>query len=293
MSAPARWQQITLYLTRGDVAQAELRLELAEALAVTLEDAADEPIFEPALGETPLWPLTRVVALFDEYCDRAAITESLALGSGSEAWWEVIEDTDWTRSWMERFKPIQCGPKLWIVPSWCTAPDAEAVNVNLDPGLAFGTGTHPTTHLCLSWLGELSLHGQRVLDYGCGSGILAVAAAKLGAVNVWAIDIDPQAIAATRLNWGRNALPAAGLNADLPGGAPNSEFDLVVANILAGPLVELADTLIERVAPGGRLALSGLLREQIPAVTAAYSAHIEFDPPRTEGDWVLLTGRRH
>lgn len=286
------WRQLTLLTERGQVDALEAQLESLDALAITLEDAADTPIFEPGLGETPLWPRVRLTALFEGDVDSTALDRALNLPASSEGLWEVIADTDWTRSWMDRFAPLHCGGRLWIVPSWCEAPDPAAVNVALDPGLAFGTGGHPTTAMCLEWLATAAAEGARVLDYGCGSGILAIAALKLGAGESLAVDIDPQALAATRMNAERNHLPPGTPATALPEAAPPGQYDIVLANILAGPLVELAPALLARLAPGGRLVLSGILAEQAPQVAAAYAPEVRFAPPRVTAGWALLAGQR-
>ncbi|MEW6692942.1 MAG: 50S ribosomal protein L11 methyltransferase, partial [Pseudomonadota bacterium] len=207
--------------------------------------------------------------------------------------WGYVEDQDWERAWMDQFQPLRFGEKLWIVPSWIEAPDAEAVNILLDPGLAFGTGTHPTTALCLEWLDGADMAGKTVLDYGCGSGILAIAALKLGATDAWGIDIDPQALTATRDNAARNGIEASRLHTGLPGALPKDAlFDVLLANILMGPLIELAPTLTGHVRPGGRLVLSGLLGEQAEEVMAAYAADFDFDPPALKEGWARLTALR-
>jgi ribosomal protein L11 methyltransferase len=194
---------------------------------------------------------------------------------------------------MDDYQPMRFGERIWIVPSWCEAPQPNAVNILLDPGLAFGTGTHPTTALCMAWLDAQDIQGKTVLDYGCGSGILGVAAAKLGASNVTAIDIDPQALLATRSNAERNGVSdmiTTGLPRELHA---EERFDVVLANILAGPLVELAPTLCQALRRGGLIALSGILQEQAAAVREAYAAYCDMDEPVTEGDWIRLSGKRH
>lgn len=283
------WLQIQIDCTRDQVERIEDALLEAGAQSVTLQDNADQPIFEPALGETPLWQSTRVIGLFEEDADTEAVEGFLSLATGS--WqWQSVADENWERAWMQDFQPIHCGGRLWICPSWTPPPDPEAVNILLDPGLAFGTGTHPTTFLCLNWLSEAPPKGLRVVDFGCGSGILAIACAKLGAGEIMGVDIDPQALLATHENSERNNLPI--IPAYLPKDAPTWPADLVLANILAGPLVELAPELTARVKPGGYLCLSGLLDEQIPAVQAAYQDAFDFDPPRTREGWACLVARK-
>ncbi len=286
------WLQIQIDCTREQVEALEDALLQAGALSVTLQDSADQPIFEPALGETPLWQNTQVVALFDADTHTAAVERSLPLADRQRWQWQTVDDKDWEREWMQDYQPIHCGNNLWVCPSWFSPPDAGAVTVLLDPGLAFGTGTHPTTFLCLKWLSGHPLKDLRVLDYGCGSGILAIAAAKLGASHVYGVDIDPQALLATRENARRNHL--GDIAVYLPGDEPeDAQADLVLANILAGPLVSLAPQLIGKMATGGYICLSGLLHEQCDAVRAAYAAEVEFVAEHTHQGWACLIGRKH
>jgi ribosomal protein L11 methyltransferase len=287
------WHQITLTTSRDQAENLEdILLELG-AVSVTLQDAADVPVLEPLPGETPLWPEVDVVGLFEGEADTDQV--SLALGARGihGGRWVVVEDQDWERAWMDQFQPLRFGERLWIVPSWIEAPEAQAVNILLDPGLAFGTGTHPTTALCLEWLDGADLADKTVLDYGCGSGILAIAALKLGAASAWGIDIDPQALTATRDNAARNGIEAGRLNTGLPGALPkDAQFDVLLANILMGPLIELAPTLTGHVRPGGQLVLSGLLAEQAEGVMAAYAANFDFDAPAIKDGWARLTAHR-
>ncbi|MBE8167308.1 MAG: 50S ribosomal protein L11 methyltransferase [Shewanella sp.] len=266
------------------------------ALSITLEDGQDQPIFEPKLGETPLWNETIIIALFEADMDLNPIVEMLktlpALGEHVKYKIEQIEDKDWIREWMDNFHPIKFGERLWICPSWRDIPDPEAINVILDPGLAFGTGTHPTTALCLEWLDSLDLSASDVIDFGCGSGILAVAALKLGAKTVSGIDIDYQAIEASKANAERNQCSNK-LNLYLPEDAPTDlKADVLVANILAGPLRELAPLIAEQVKSGGKLALSGLLHEQAQELIEHYGQWFEMDQPAYKEDWTRLTGTR-
>ncbi|MEW5770795.1 MAG: 50S ribosomal protein L11 methyltransferase [Pseudomonadota bacterium] len=287
------WHQLTLTTPRDQAEALEDTLLELGAVSVTLKDAADVPVLEPLPGETPLWPEVEVVGLFEETTDTAQVDQALSTRGIQGGAWALVEDQDWERAWMDQFQPLCFGERLWIVPSWIEAPDAQAVNILLDPGLAFGTGTHPTTALCLEWLDGAELQGKTVLDYGCGSGILAIAALKLGAVEAWGIDIDPQALTATRDNAARNGIEAHRLHTGLPGALPkDARFDVLLANILMGPLIELAPTLTEHVKPGGALVLSGLLAEQAEGVMAAYAAAFDFDPPALKDGWARLTARR-
>jgi ribosomal protein L11 methyltransferase len=291
------WLRFTLR-TDNDHAEAVTEaLEAAGAQAVTLVDAENQPLFEPGPGETPMWAELEATGLFEGDIDTEALQQQLASQLPASILatqrLEPLEDKDWSRAWMDDYQPMRFGERLWIVPSWCEAPQPEAVNILLDPGLAFGTGTHPTTALCMAWLDAQDIQGKTVLDYGCGSGILGVAAAKLGARSVTAIDIDPQALLATRSNAERNEVSdiiTTGLPRDL---RDDERFDIVLANILAGPLVELAPTLCEALRPGGLIALSGILQEQATAVREAYASYCDMDEPVTEGDWIRLSGKRH
>ncbi|MCE9680476.1 50S ribosomal protein L11 methyltransferase [Shewanella sp. AS1] len=266
------------------------------ALSITYEDGEDKPIYEPKLGETPLWSHTVLTALFDASFDLAPIVELLRLqpylGKDFSHKIEQVEDKDWEREWMDNFHPIQFGQRLWICPSWRDVPDPQAVNVMLDPGLAFGTGTHPTTALCLEWLDGLDLKGKEVIDFGCGSGILAIAAIKLGAGKVTGVDIDYQAIEASKANAERNDV-ADKLALYLPEDQPaNLQAEILVANILAGPLRELAPLIAEKVQTSGLLALSGLLKEQAEEIREYYTQWFDMDEPAHKEDWSRLTGTR-
>lgn len=294
------WLQVHLFADRDDTESVEDALLECGAVSVTLADSADNPILEPGVGETPLWETVKVTGLFELPADQALLSTSfLALRpdfSASDLHWETLEDQPWERAWMDHFEPIQCGKRLWICPSWREPPDPQAVNLRLDPGLAFGSGTHPTTFLCLQWLDSLDLAGRTVVDYGCGSGILGIAALLLGAAKVIAVDNDPQALLATRDNLVRNELPANRLDVYLPDEVPDAQVlgsaDILVANILAGPLISLAPRLATLIASGGLLCLSGLTGEQAEEVMAAYDG-FAFDPIVSREEWVRLTARAH
>lgn len=266
------------------------------ALAVTFLDRYDTPVLEPKPGETLLWGDTDVQALYEANHDMQPILQLLRdariIDDGNYKL-DQLEDKDWEREWMKDFHPMRFGERLWICPSWTDVPEPDAVNVMLDPGLAFGTGTHPTTSLCLRWLDGLDLEGKTVLDFGCGSGILAIAALKLGAERVVGIDIDPQAIIASRDNAERNGV-AEQLELYLPKDQPDDfQADIVVANILAGPLKELAEVILGYLKPGGQLALSGILEEQADDVSQAYAEQCEMDQPLIDQEWGRLSGRKH
>ena len=289
------WLQIRLAITPDQASELEDQLLELGAVSVTFMDAEDQPIFEPDLGTTPLWTHTHLLALFEDGTDGQAVLAHLRLlrdGELPQVHVERIEDQDWERSWMDNFQPMRFGRRLWIVPSWHDAPQPDAVNLLLDPGLAFGTGTHPTTALCLEWLDGQLLAGCRVLDFGCGSGILGIAALLLGAESALGTDIDPQALEASRDNAGRNGLPAEAFPVYLPEQLPQQPVDVVVANILAGPLVQLAPTITALVKPGGRLALSGVLAEQAGEVRAAYAEAFLLDPIAEKDGWVRISGVR-
>jgi ribosomal protein L11 methyltransferase len=263
------------------------------AVAVTLEDAADDPVLEPAPGATPLWPTVVIKAVFDADTDASLIAAALALAlpDAPAPRFEVLPDKAWEREWLKDFRPMRFGRRLWVCPNGMPTDDCEAIRIELDPGLAFGTGTHPTTALCLEWLDAQDVAGQQVVDYGCGSGILGIAAARLGAAGVLAMDIDPQALIATRDNAGRNAVADRITISGDPQLADRST-DLLLANILAGPLVVLAPRFARAVRPGGQLALSGLLLEQAETVTAAYCPWFDIATSATRDGWALLAGRR-
>ena len=290
------WLQIRLNSTNELAEQLSDCLEELGAVSVTFTDSKDTPIFEPLPGETRLWGNTDVMALFDAETDMQAIVAALReqgqIHEQSAYKIEQIEDKDWEREWMDNFHPLKFGKRLWICPSWREIPDPTAVNVMLDPGLAFGTGTHPTTALCLEWLDSLDLQDKTVIDFGCGSGILAIAALKLGAKNAIGIDIDPQAIQASRENAKRNGVEDR-LQLYLSADTPNDlKADVVVANILAGPLKELAPIISSLVIPQGKLGLSGVLFTQSEAVAAAYADQFELDPVAEREEWCRITGNK-
>ena len=293
------WLQIKV-VTNPDIAEfyEDLLLE-AGCAAVTFEDAKDQPIFEPELGTTPLWGTTVITGLFAAEHDlESTLTflneQKLSVKGGDTIQFkaEILEDKDWEREWMTHYHPMQFGSHFWVCPSWIEVPDANAVNLMLDPGLAFGTGTHPTTALCLEWLASEPLQNRSVIDYGCGSGILGIAAILLGASAVSGVDIDPQALTATQDNLVRNGLDKERLPVFFPESFESEAVDLVIANILAGPLKELAPTLAELVKSGGQLILSGLLIEQADELISTYSEWFDMEPPSTKEEWVRLTGRK-
>tara|TARA_R110000850_G_scaffold254295_1_gene379672 strand:+ start:1111 stop:2025 length:915 start_codon:yes stop_codon:yes gene_type:complete len=300
------WLQLKAHVAPEQAEFLEELLLDEGATAIGLQDAHDDPVFEPERGTTPLWEDTILTGLYDDLEGVESMLERI-----EAAWseqmpgepcptieYELLADRDWEREWMDDFTPLRMGQRLWIVPSWHEPPEADAVNLILDPGLAFGTGTHPTTALCLEWLDELAVAGhlteQTILDVGCGSGILAIAALKLGASHADATDIAPQALQASRENAERNGIAESGLNLYYPEQLSDSgDYPIVTANILAGPLVELAPMIAGHVAPGGRIALSGVLANQADEVYEAYAAQgIAMDEPVIREGWVRLSGVR-
>ncbi|OOS02339.1 [LSU ribosomal protein L11P]-lysine N-methyltransferase [Moraxella cuniculi DSM 21768] len=286
------WQQLHLQCPQSTVELAEALFYESGAVSILLEDAGDEPLFEPLPGEEPLWSQVILTAIFDTNSDDSLAGmdfESLAASIAAEVqasrfWLTRLDDKDWTREWMSHYKPIQCADNLWIVPEWLSPPDKTAINIILDPGLAFGTGYHATTRLCLDWLAKQDLADKLVIDYGCGSGVLGVAALLLGARQVLAVDIDPQAILATRQNAELNGV-ADKLIAFLP-----EEFnqyrnthdelaDTITANILAKPLIHFAPTFQQLLKPHGSIVLAGLIQSQTQEVEDAYRPYFELDAP--------------
>jgi ribosomal protein L11 methyltransferase len=269
------------------------------ASSITLTDAGDKPMLEPAPGATPLWRDTRITGLFSSDANfddlRTDLLRSLAINELPSHEICVLADRVWEREWLRDFGPMQFGSRLWICPGDSSIDDRDAVVVKLDPGLAFGTGTHESTALCLEWLESLDLHGSTVLDFGCGSGVLGIAALLLGSERAVAMDIDPQAVVSTRNNATRNGVAQRIRVVDNANDIV-AKFDVVVANILAGPLIELAESIAAHVNGGCMLALSGILSEQIDEVLEAYRPWIEFDEPVTREQsgqtWARLTGRR-
>ena len=296
------WLQITLDTTRDESQRLSDALEEAGAVSVSLEGADAEPLFETNWNDTtPVWKQTRVVALFAEDTDVAATMSSVAallsLPEPPSYKSETVADQDWVRVWMDRWRPMRFGgssggANLWVVPSWLDPPDPEAANIILDPGMAFGTGTHATTAMCLEWLAEHPPRNLDVIDYGCGSGILAIAALKLDARSALGTDTDPQALTVSHENAERNAVLDR-LILLLPDALANhADADIVLANILAGALIQLAPRLTALVRPGGTLILSGLLANQADEVQAAYAADFTFTR-QSRDEWAMLAGTAH
>jgi ribosomal protein L11 methyltransferase len=290
------WQEIHITTTSIYVDTLTEHLTEFGAQACTMEDAGNQPIYEPTPNQsTPVWPDIKLVSLFDSDQDITAVSAYLktqkAAGAIIEFHATQLADENWERRCLEDFKPMQFGKRLWVCPSWLTPPDADAINIILDPGLAFGTGTHPTTALCLEWLAENVSAGQSVIDYGCGSGILALAALKLGASSALCIDHDDKALLATHENAARNHI-TTGLETGLPNSVKDQKVDILIANILAQPLLELATNLAKLVKPGGKILLSGILKEQSEQINQAYSPWFSMQPIVFKGEWCRLTGVR-
>jgi ribosomal protein L11 methyltransferase len=291
------WLELSIDVEQRSLSRVEAALEDLNAASITLLDGEDHPILEPGPGETPMWPQVTVRALFDEAVDRVGLFDALQLMvpwlTPEKIVTRDVADADWTRAWMDQFKPMQFGRRTWIYPSTIEPPnDPDAVVVRLDPGLAFGTGTHPTTALCLEWLDGLDLSGRTVLDFGCGSGILAIAALKLGAARAIGIDNDPQAIVASRDNAERNGV-SANFDLYLPEEVPGDlSADVVVANILAGALSTLQPTITAHCRSGTPLALSGILGEQAEEVAAAYRPAFDDVAFAQREDWVRISATR-
>lgn len=290
------WIQLTVAGSEQAAPQIGELLEEQGAVAVTFRDAQDNPIFEPPQGEAVYWHETLITGLFDAEANLkpvlSALQASAHFPNGCDYKTDALEDKDWEREWMDNFHPIRFGKRLWVCPSWREIPDPTAVNILLDPGMAFGTGTHPTTALCLTWLDGHDLHGKTVVDFGCGSGILAIAALLLGAERAIGIDIDQQALKASRENAARNGV-ADKLDLYLPSQQPTLKADVVVANVLAGPLQELASTISAFVGNGGDLVMSGILERQVTAVQAAYDNSFQFSPTQMQAEWAMLHASRN
>lgn len=294
------WIQAYVEANKEQVELIEALLLNAGALSITLADNADEPILEPELGTTPIWQHTRLIGLFAQDTNKQQLQKNLNQDISSLFQKEnqpnirivELEDKNWLNVWMDDYHPIKFGSRLWVCPSWTPPPDEQAINLKLDPGLAFGTGTHPTTSLCLSYLDKHIKGGEQVLDFGCGSGILGIAAVLLGAKNFCGIDIDPQAIQASKDNAKRNQLSDASYTLFLPESHKQQEYDWVIANILAAPLTQLAPKLASYCKPKGRILLSGLLESQADDILKTYSQWFDLDTPEQDKEWILITGTK-
>jgi ribosomal protein L11 methyltransferase len=290
------WHQLSVITDESTAPEVSEFFSELGAVSVTYSDAEDEPVYEPAIDQTKIWTRTRVTALFELDTDPDIVHTLLFnefVGHPLQEWSaEVLQDQAWERAWMEHFQAMKFADRLWICPSGQERHEPNTVCMTLDPGLAFGTGTHPTTALCLEWLAGNDIQDKVLIDYGCGSGILAVAALLLGAKYAHAVDIDPQALTASRYNAEKNQVQER-ISYYLPGTFSAFPADVVVANILAKPLIELATNISALVRPGGQLILSGILNEQAESVAAAYRARgLVVAAPVSQEDWCRLDAHK-
>ncbi|MDM8557826.1 50S ribosomal protein L11 methyltransferase [Candidatus Parabeggiatoa sp. HSG14] len=288
------WLQILLDTDAQTVEQISDGLMAIGAISVTLQDAEDKPLYQPPLNTTPLWRRTRIIGLFEGDTNSTQLQTQLQtiLVPLPPYQIQTLEDQDWSRVWMTDFHPMQFGERIWICPSWQTPPDPKAINIQLDPGLAFGSGTHATTALCLEWLAEQTdLSDKTLIDYGCGSGILSITAIKLGAKHVWAVDHDSQALEATKDNAKKNEIDTA-ISGVLPKQLPDFKADSILANILATPLIELAPTLIAHLKKDAVLVLSGILKEQSDEVIAAYTPYLTITEIKEHDEWIRIVAQK-
>lgn len=286
------WLQVILKTSESKAEILSECLMNAGAAAVTFQDAEDRPIFEPAPGTTPLWKTLFVIGLFDAENDLVSVKRFLKSNVDPDTFSTLqidpLEDKNWSLTWMEHFHPMRFGQKLWICPSWHEPLAPNDINIMLDPGLAFGTGTHPTTHLCLEWLDSNPPQNAHIIDYGCGSGILSIAAIMLGAAHVYAIDNDPQALTSTKLNAEKNAIKDDTLTIGLPNLKINKKADLILANILANTLVELLPTFLDNLNATGKIVLSGLLENQIELIRQNYEPYFKIIEIAKYEEWALI-----
>jgi len=296
-----KWLQIHITVEQAQVEFTETLLSSLGAVSVTLDDAENQDLLEPLPGETPLWNKVIVTGIYaqeeGEDIDVTALETFIRTQLPTEPMRsEFLEDQVWERSWMDYYEPIQIGEKYWIVPEWIEPPEADAVNIKLDPGLAFGTGNHASTFLCLQWLGKTDVKDKVVIDYGCGSGILGVAALLLGAKKVYATDIDPQAVLATKQNAELNGVLEnlyVGLPAEFNAEFKNQQADILVANILAGPLMSLAKEFSTLIKSEGEFALAGVIEEQVTDVSSIYSEFFDIvEVEKREETWCRISGSR-
>ncbi len=290
------WWQISIQCTDDELGKTEDILLSLGAVCITMCDAQDSPIYEPTPGESPVWPHMIMTGMFQQNRQGeelyVELLEILPDHQSATARKSVLEDQNWERVHLKQFKPIRCAHNLWIVPSWLQPPDPEAIIIRLDPGLAFGTGSHPTTALCLAWMAHKNFNNQSVIDYGCGSGILSIAACKLGAKQVFGVDIDPQAVDASIDNARRNGIEPNLLQVSLVSNFDSDRVDLLIANILSGPLIKLAPKLAGMIKPGGKILLSGILKTQLNDIKCAYQSYFYLDPESVRADWASISGTR-
>ena len=288
------WQELKFRVSSENALLVEEKLFSSGAAAVTFLDARNQPIFVEETDQMPLWEDICIVSLFSQDVNLAPVVQKLvhdqpAINS-NDIDIHLINDQDWESKWMNDQKPQQFGNRLWIYPSWITPLKNSVTNMILDPGLAFGTGSHPTTSLCLNWLDNNLIPKQHIIDYGCGSGILAIAAALLGASKVYAVDNDPQAITATLSNMEKNRISNQSIQTFSPEALPNVKVDLLIANILANPLIQLSEIFSTLLKPSGKIVLSGILEEQVEKVSYHYRSYFELEEPQLNDGWVLIAG---
>jgi ribosomal protein L11 methyltransferase len=292
-----RWLQVRAEVNKDQVILAETIFESLGAVSVVLDDAADQALLEPLPGEMPIWDQVIVTGIFDE-SHQAALIEGFLTNQldNANVYHDFLEEQVWERAWMDHYEPIQCGDRLWIVPEWLTPPEPQAINLMLDPGLAFGTGNHASTFLCLQWLDQQDLKDKTVIDYGCGSGILDIAALLLGAKQVYAVDLDPQAVLSTKQNAAINHVEDkiwAGLPEEFEQLFPQLKTDVIVANILAGPLSHLAETFSDLIKPAGLIAMAGIIEEQVEDLKNIYATWFDLHTlAKREENWCRLSGVR-
>lgn len=296
-----KWLQIHITVDQAQVDFTETLLLSLGAVSVTLDDAEDQALLEPLPGETPLWNKVIVTGIYQQDDNEQIDVDSLIKFVQEQlpeapVRFDELEDQAWERAWMDYYEPIQIAEKFWIVPEWLEAPDTEATNIKLDPGLAFGTGNHASTFLCLQWLGSIDLKDKIVVDYGCGSGILGVAALLLGAKKVYATDIDPQAVLATKQNAELNGVLDrlfVGLPEEFNAEFKSQQADVLVANILAAPLMALAPEFAKLLKADGEFALAGVIEEQVEDVSGVYQEYFDIlNIEKREENWCRISGKR-
>lgn len=282
--------EISLRLERHQYLATEILLDELGAASISVIDAEDHPIFVEEVDGTPLWQHITLTALFVEDIALQTLQEPIenALAAPVELSKRRINDQDWQKKWMQKLQPIQFSERLWVCPSWLTYPDPFAINIQLDPGLAFGTGTHPTTHLCLEWLAHFPLQNKTVMDFGCGSGILAIAAYFLGAANIVAIDYDPQAIQATQINASKNNIDDNVLHTKLADSPTQQICDVIIANVLLLPLLQLSTAFAAVMSPTSKIILSGILDQQLDQMKQVYEPTFKFDKIHSKNEWLLI-----
>ena len=288
------WQELKFRVSSENALLVEEKLFSSGAAAVTFLDARNQPIFVEETDQMPLWEDICIVSLFSQDVNLDPVVQKLvhdqpAINS-NDIDIHLINDQDWESKWMNDQKPQQFGNRLWIYPSWITPSKNSVTNMILDPGLAFGTGSHPTTSLCLNWLDNNLIPSQHIIDYGCGSGILAIAAALLGASKVYAVDNDPQAITATLSNMEKNRISNQSIQTFSPEALPHVKVDLLIANILANPLIQLSEIFSTLLKPSGKIVLSGILEEQVEKVSYHYRSYFELEEPQLNDGWALIAG---